>query len=780
MKKKRNLFDKYFHDPLRGFLNLSRFRLVPSLVTLGSFIVSVLVVISNMSGGSDGVGYLRDFETGKVADRDVIAEHPVSYIDEETTRIRMEAQEHLVPAVFRYSVDLSVQMRNAWDAFCDFTDKRHVEGYSAEVSRLAVQAEYPAFFSNDTLAAYFAVPDRSAFRESGHAAMETIIEKGVFALGNPELRSYNPDMAELLIVMGDRTERERVFYDSVITLGTVAAALNHIADSGELSGSFAGIAVDLLRPFIRENVFFSREDTLQRVTEARERVAPVIKNIEKGKRIIRKGFVITEAEMKELRALNTALPKKDTRSVIGLVLLIVLLYALFILLRGTMVLGRELANSESYLLSALVCLYLIGTALVKKFSPGIDGFPSALAMPTALMVMVPAVFMGPRLALVMAFAMPLGSFLSGFFDNASFMFALISGTAASTVLSKAEKRMDLINAGLIIAAANCLAIIMILLMRGAGLAEYPLMLFWAAINGIVSGMLILGVLPPLEHALNAVTRFRLIELSDLNAPILRKLFTAAPGTYSHSIMVANLAEQACQDIGANALLARVGAYYHDIGKMDNPSYFVENQTDHNKHDDIAPRLSATVIRSHVKLGIEKARSLGLPKDVISIIGEHHGNSLITWFYNKATQQEEQVNADDFAYPGAPPHSRESAVVMLADVTEAAVRTLSKPTVAKMEKFIQQLFDAKVEHGQLAQSELTFRDLETIKNAFVKVLAGYYHSRIEYPKLKEEGNGKQPESKEGEGKASGLPEDRASAPSAKEGEKESSPKKEEAE
>jgi putative nucleotidyltransferase with HDIG domain len=218
--------------------------------------------------------------------------------------------------------------------------------------------------------------------------------------------------------------------------------------------------------------------------------------------------------------------------------------------------------------------------------------------------------------------------------------------------------------------------------------------------------------------------------------MLKRLFTAAPGTYSHSIMVANLAEAACQDIGANPLLARVGAYYHDIGKMENPGYFVENQTAYNRHDDTPPRLSATVIRSHVKLGVEKARSLSLPREVIDIIAEHHGNSVITWFYNKALKQESQVNMEDFTYTGNPPRSRESAVVMLADVTEAAVRTLNKPTAAKMEKFIQTLIDAKVEHGQLAESELTFRDLETIKNACVRDLAGYYHSRIEYPKLKE--------------------------------------------
>jgi putative nucleotidyltransferase with HDIG domain len=202
-------------------------------------------------------------------------------------------------------------------------------------------------------------------------------------------------------------------------------------------------------------------------------------------------------------------------------------------------------------------------------------------------------------------------------------------------------------------------------------------------------------------------------------------------------MVANLAEAACQEIGANPLLARVGAYYHDIGKMEQPNYFVENQTVYNKHDDIAPRLSATVIRSHVKLGVEKARSLGLPREVTDIIAEHHGNSVITWFYNKALKQESQVNMEDFTYPGNPPRSKESAVVMLADVTEAAVRTLNKPSVGRIEKFVQELINGKVEHEQLVESELTFRDLETIKNAFVRVLAGHYHSRIEYPKLPKE-------------------------------------------
>jgi len=428
---------------------------------------------------------------------------------------------------------------------------------------------------------------------------------------------------------------------------------------------------------------------------------------------------------------------KDIRHIIGWILLILVVFIIYLLLRNNEVIGKELNLRERYLLSSITGVYIIGSILINNLSPRFGEFPVSLAIPTALFIMLLAVFMGKRLAMIMAIALPLGPYLADAFDNYSFLIALVSGVSASTVLHNQQNRMSLIKAGLLIAAANCAAVIVILLIRQSSFSEYPVLLFWAALNGIICGMLTIGFLPPLEHLLNAVTPFRLMELSDLNAPILRKLFTTAPGTYSHSLMVANLAEQACQDIGANPLLARVGAYYHDIGKMENPSYFVENQTDHNKHDEIAPRLSATIIRSHVKLGVEKAHSLGLPKDVISIIAEHHGNSIISWFYNKAAEQETTVNSEDFSYPGNPPRSKESAIVMLADITEAAVRTLTKPTPGKMEKFIKQLFQAKIDHGQLSESDLSFHELEIIKKAFVKVLAGYYHSRIEYPKQKEE-------------------------------------------
>jgi putative nucleotidyltransferase with HDIG domain len=712
---------------------LNRLRSGTNLYSIALCIVAAAVIIT--SENRESLSDISDFETGKVADRDVIAQYTITFIDEKATTARLENAAKQVPAVFRFSPEDTRQVLDSWNKFCDFTDR--LDSSDIDSSRLAIENEYPDFFSVEIVDSYLTAPGRSAFRSYGAEALFSILSQGVFLFNREEITHFHPDIAELQGSQNADSQKVYITYDEIITSVNVHSALEKITSSTPSSAIFKIIAAGLLAPFVRENVFFSFGDSQKRIEEAKETIQPVTRSIEKGKKIIRKGFIISESEMEELRALHLSLPRRDPRNIIGMILLVILIYLLFVILRGRLVFGRELNDSERYLLASISGLYIIGSVLLNNISPGGENFPVSLLVPTSLFIMILAVFMETRVAMIMALALPLGAYLAGAFDSYSYIIALVSGAAASTVLHNAQNRMSLIKAWLLIAAANSFAIIVILLIRQAGLYEYPVMIFWAALNGIICGMLTIGCLPPLEHALNAVTSFRLRELSDLNAPILRKLFTTAPGTYSHSLMVANLAEQACQDIGANPLLARVGAYYHDIGKIDNPDYFVENQTDHNRHDEIAPRLSATIIRSHVKLGVEKAHNLGLPKDVIAIIAEHHGNSLISWFYNKATEQEELVNAEDFTYPGNPPRSRESAVVMLADITEAAVRTLIKPTAGKIDKFIQQLFEDKIDHGQLSESDLSFRDLEIIKKAFVSVLAGYYHSRIEYPKQKEE-------------------------------------------
>ncbi|MDR1955546.1 MAG: HDIG domain-containing protein [Treponema sp.] len=719
----------------------------PALATLIAFLVSVVVVMHYQEAQGGAAGDLKEFEVGKVAEREVIAEQAVSYIDENATRLKIDAQQHLVPPVFRYVQEVTAEARKEYSRFASlsrqFFAQENAEPQGAEEKNSltayiqGISAAFPGFFSPETLDILFHDPQREQVLEAGSRALEHFMEDGIFVLSETDgefLENYNRDVAELLRSSATRTGRERVDFNRIVTLDTFHEALNRWPGEGFPPG-FHAFGFELLKPFIKENVFFSASDTEQRVQELQSLTEPVHKQIEPGTRIIRKGFIITDEDMIKLRALNVAVSQKDPQRIAGQMLLLLLLYCLFIFLGWVRIAGKQgLTPAEIYLLTALTALYVIGAALANNLPFNTEFFPVSIVLPTALVIMLPAILISSRLALVWALALPISAFLSGSFDEAAFILALTSGVVASYTLKRAEKRMDLVKAGLIIACAHGIALLAILLLKRSAGEVYPLVLFWGAFNGLASGMLVLGFLPPLEHALNAATTFRLIELSDLNAPLIKRLFTVAPGTYSHSIMVANLAEAACQEIGANPLLARVGAYYHDIGKMDQPDYFVENQTSYNKHNDIPPRLSATIIRSHVKQGVEKARALGLPREVTNIIAEHHGNSVITWFYNEALKQDPQVSKEDFSYPGNPPRSRESAVVMLADVSEAAVRTLEKPTAAKIEKFLQELIDAKVEHGQLAESELTFRDLQTIKHAFVRVLAGYYHSRIEYPKL----------------------------------------------
>ncbi|MDR1398790.1 MAG: HDIG domain-containing protein [Treponema sp.] len=713
-------------------LRLPKFRLLPSLVTLFAFLITAAFIISSLY--SDWMTEdFRDFEEGRVAERDVIAESRISYIDEEATRLRRESALRQIPAVFKYSLEVNEEVQNAYQNFVDLSKASFDAGISTRDYLSQINANFPMRFYDEILDMLYNDEAHLQILDAGMATLEQVLEAGVFALPSAALERFSTEQVELLHNYGNRTERERRAFSHILTLENLSNVIDRYI-TPDAPSSFKVIAWDLLSPFIKANVVFSEADTEQRLAEANIQGELVVKYIDPGTRIIKRGFIISAEALIELEALKSAISGKDLRTIVGQSIILLLLYALFIFLGVVELIGRTLSNEEIYLLAILSALYLIGAVLAKNIAFNIEYFPVSIILPTALVVMLPAILIDARLALLMAFTLPLSAFLSDSFDTWAYLFALVSGIVASYLLRNAEKRMDVVRAGLIIAGANAVSTIAILLIQRAELSSYPIVLFWAAFNGIASGMLVLGLLPPLEHALDAVTTFRLIELADLNSPTLKKLFTIAPGTYTHSLTVANLAESACRDIGANPLLARVGAYYHDIGKMEQPEYFVENQTTHNKHNELPPRLSATVIRSHVKLGVEKARALELPHAVIDIIAQHHGNSVITWFYNEALKQDPQVSVEDFSYPGSPPHSRESAVVMLADVSEAACRSLEKPTAAKIEKFIQELITAKVEHGQLAESELTFRDLEIIKKAFVRSLAAHYHSRIAYPKL----------------------------------------------
>jgi len=313
--------------------------------------------------------------------------------------------------------------------------------------------------------------------------------------------------------------------------------------------------------------------------------------------------------------------------------------------------------------------------------------------------------------------------------------ALFGGFIGVYSVSNLSQRSDLARAGLFVSAMNVLMISAIALTTGMRLSVWLVGVLLGTVNGVASSFLTVGALHWFESGFRITSSVRLLELTNPNRPLLKRLLMEAPGTYHHSILVGNLAEAAAEAVRADATLVRVGAMYHDIGKLKRPYFFIENQfTQDNPHDKIAPTLSSLIIISHIKDGLELARENKLPQQIQDIIGQHHGDSVVSYFYHKALEEYDDVPEEAFHYEGPKPQTKESALVALADNVEAAVRSMKQPTPGRVEGLVRKIIKDKLNDGQLDQCDLTFQDLDRIAMAFVRVLSGIFHSRVEYPEM----------------------------------------------
>ena len=475
--------------------------------------------------------------------------------------------------------------------------------------------------------------------------------------------------------------------------------------------------------------------------------------IQKGERIIHKGFVITEEAYAKLKKMSVSPIYIDYRAFANIILFLFLVAVAWYLLYSFLPFNRKIKMREVILQTIFFLIVYSATAFGSKIQLFSTQYSLCIIIPASLCVMLVTILYDDLAAVLFSVIMSIGVLVASGWQLPPFLYTLATSLSSVAIVRKIERRIDLVLSSIMLSIFNAVYMFVLLVIFNESLTDSGSLIIGVMCNAFFSGIMTLGFLTPLEYILNSSSVFRLMDLSDLNNnPLMQKMLVTASGTYNHSLMVAQLAETACREIGANALIARVGAYYHDIGKIDQSEYFVENQKGENKHDEINPSLSASVIKSHVKKGVEKAHQMHLPQAVIDIISEHHGNSVITYFYNEAKAKDPTVSPEDYSYPGNPPSTRESAVVMLADTVEAACRTLENPSVTSLEKFITTLVNAKVEHNQLDNCDLTFRDISKIKEAFVQILAGYYHSRIEYPDQKEEENKEKAEKSEKQTKA----------------------------
>lgn len=461
-------------------------------------------------------------------------------------------------------------------------------------------------------------------------------------------------------------------------------------------------------------------------------------SLEEGEKIIKKGFPVTEEALIKLKKMADAPASIDYRSIGNSNFFLILIAALWIILFSPIILGKRVEIKELILESILFILAYFLTSFAYKSVVFQSVYRISVVIPSALSLFLIAILFGQRSAFLYSFILAFGILDASDFEIVPTIFTLATGLSSARIVRKIEKRIDIIFASILQAVLSIVFIVVLKVIFNDKFSDIAIIIVGVAVNGFMSGILVLGLLTPLEYLLNTTSVFRLMDLGDTNSKLLQKLLISASGTYSHSMMVAQLAENACKKIGANHLVARVAAYYHDIGKIDHPEYFKENQSGENIHDTLDPKVSASYLRGHVEKSIEYAKKYHLPKQIVDIIAEHHGNSLMASFYGKAIQNapENTVSESDFMYPGNPPISKESAVVMLADTIEAACRTVDNPTPERLEKSIQDFINGKINGHQLEKSALTFGDITLIKESFLQILIGYYHSRIKYPNQKD--------------------------------------------
>jgi putative nucleotidyltransferase with HDIG domain len=373
----------------------------------------------------------------------------------------------------------------------------------------------------------------------------------------------------------------------------------------------------------------------------------------------------------------------------------------------------------------------------------VQGFP-AFSIPLGAVAIVVTLLLHIRLALLINVVLAIVAGVLNKFSFDTTMVMFFSSTAAMLASNKIRTRGDVWRVGFHVAWVTALAIYGLGLFDGWTFKYTILRIRWAApLNGLLCAVVPLGLLPVLEAFFSRVTPITLLEVGDFNRPLLRRLMMEAPGTYHHTLLVAAMAEQAAEAIGANSLLCRVGMYYHDIGKLVHPEYFIENQTMRRTakdkpehHDKLEPSMSSMIIMSHVKEGVALARSNHVPQEIMRFIPEHHGTSLIKYFYMRALEDNEEdlPPAEIFRYPGPKPHSKETVIAMLADSVEAASRTVEEPTYERLLALVEKVVNSKFTDGQFDNAPVTLADLRKIINSFAHSLSAIYHVRIEYPEL----------------------------------------------
>lgn len=571
-----------------------------------------------------------------------------------------------------------------------------------------------------------------------------IYDNGVVA--NKEMLLKEADRG---IILSDiKTKNEMLVYDLKHFYGLDQAKIMVKIIGNPLlqnkTADLRNLIVDFAQRLIQPNITLNRSETEERKKGAYSEVKPIFYKIKAGEMLLREGERVTKDQLLKLKIYQEGVKNEKVLtncigSALFILCILMTIYALCIHNRPNLNNTKNLLFLASVLITFFFISSISGSLAdsVSHFTPlSISADSVSYGIPLAAGAMTTCLFLGIELAIPIAMLIAIGTAI--IFKNRFdiFIYFLLNSLMAAYWMQNCRERKVFIKAGLKLGLLNVILATVIDVYTG-GSTIFKLMWDWgfAFSGGIGAGIVTAGIAPLVEIAFDYTTDIKLLELANLDQPILRRLMLEAPGTYHHSVIVGTMVEAAAAEIGANPSLAKVCGYFHDIGKIKKPLYFIENQANGvNRHDKLAPSMSSLILIAHIKDGVEIAKQNKLGHTIIETIRQSHGTSLISYFYDKAKQLrgENAVNIDDFRYPGPKPQTREAGLVMLADAVEAASRTLSNPTPARILGLVQNLINKIFSDGQLDNCELTLKDLHNIAKSFNKILNGIYHHRIEYP------------------------------------------------
>ncbi|MCZ7663273.1 MAG: HDIG domain-containing protein [Thermoleophilia bacterium] len=512
-------------------------------------------------------------------------------------------------------------------------------------------------------------------------------------------------------------------------LAAEQAVLRGLADSLGLPAEMRDSVYQVAAAYLRPNQVYDDEQTRARRDQAMKDVAPVTVTVLEGERVVVAGETITPQNLLALQALGLAGRPLSWEIWLGVFIVVALE---LLLLAGLLTRTNRKVLEDNLVMLSLTTLILLFNALTRVL---VEPPLSPYVVPLAALAMVTTIITKPRTALLVVSLQSLNVGLMAGFDYGFVLVALLTAVFSLYPVSQLAQRSELLSAGVLVSLVAGAAVFASELLQQTAMVTALRTSLWGLANGMISMVLTVSLLMIYEPVFNLTTPLRLLELTNPSQPLLRRLMQVAPGTYNHSILMGNLAEAAAEAVGADPLLARVGAYYHDIGKTLRPEYFIENQLHvTNPHDRLNPNLSRLAITAHVRDGAGLGRMYGLPRPVIDIIRQHHGTSVLSYFYHKAQERStEQVDEETYRYEEDKPTSPEAAIIMLADSVEAAAKAMKNPTVKKMQGLIREIFKQKVDDGQLDDSQLTLGDLNKIREVFESGLRGLAGHRIAYPK-----------------------------------------------